>query len=300
MKIAITTPTGHIGSKVAESLIDAGVDVNLLVRDPSKVERLTRRGARAYAGSLDDASFVTEATRGTEALLWVTPPNPRSENLREFQRACGRAAAQAIRISRIRRVVNISSIGAHLGTSTGPINGLYDVERLLDEAAENVTHLRPGFFYENFLGQVDAIREQGKFYLPISGTRRIPMLATRDIARVATDRLLDVTWTGRSVRGLHGPADLTFNEAAEELSRGLGHTIQYVQVPEEPVRQHLRAMGMSEEVTELMLEMFRGMDQGTLKPAELRTTETTTPMTLREFAHEVIVPALAEPVGSGV
>ena len=40
----------------------------------------------------------------------------------DFQRACGRAAAQAIKINRIRRVVNISSIGAHLGSGTGLVN----------------------------------------------------------------------------------------------------------------------------------------------------------------------------------
>ena len=300
MKIAITTPAGHIGSKVTELLINSGADLVLPVRDPSKVKRWAERGARVYAGSQDDAAFLTEATRGADALLWVTPPNPRAPDVRNFQRACGRAAAQAIKVNRIKRLVNISSIGAHLGSGTGPINGLYDVERLLDEASPNVTHLRCGYFFENFLYQLDSIRREERFYLTVSGNRRMPAIATRDIARVAADRLMDVTWTGRSVRGLHGPADLSMDEAAAELSRGLGRTIRYAKVPEETLRSALEKMGMSEDSIESMLEMYRVLELGILKPAEPRTAETTTPTTLEEFAREVMAPMLAEPVGSGV
>jgi uncharacterized protein YbjT (DUF2867 family) len=300
MKIAITTPAGHIGSKVTESLIDFGADLVLLPHDASKVQRWASRGVRIYPGSQDDAAFLTEATRGVDALFWVTPPNLRTENVREFQRSCGRAAAQATRINRIRRVVNISSIGAQLGAGVGLVNGLYDVERYLDEASENVTHLRPGYFFENFLYQLDSIRSQGKFFLTVTGVRRLPMIATRDIARVAADRLLDVTWSGRSVRGLHGPTGLSMNEAADEISRGLGHPVLYIKVAEEALRPELLKMGMSEDVAEMFFEMYRAFELGTLKPAEPRTSATTTPTTLEEFAREVMAPMIAEPVGAGL
>ena len=63
----------------------------------------------------------------------------------------------------------MSSIGAHWDSGVGLINGLHDVEGLLDEAATHVTHLRPGFFFENLLWQLDSIRKDGRISLLISG-----------------------------------------------------------------------------------------------------------------------------------
>jgi uncharacterized protein YbjT (DUF2867 family) len=78
--------------------------------------------------------------------LWAV-----SDNVRAFQNRLGQAAAFAVRENQIPRVVNLSSIGADLDAEVGPINGLHDVEGLLDNAASSITHLRPGFFFENLL-----------------------------------------------------------------------------------------------------------------------------------------------------
>ena len=106
--------------------------------------------------------FLVRATRDVDALLWVTPPGYGSDDLRTFQNRLGQAAATAIRTNWIPRVVNLSSIGAQWGSGVGPINGLHDVEGLLDEVTTNVIHLRPGFFFENLLWQQDSIRKWGE------------------------------------------------------------------------------------------------------------------------------------------
>jgi uncharacterized protein YbjT (DUF2867 family) len=299
MRIAITTPSGHIGSKVTELLLDAKADLVLLTRDPSKVKSFSSQGVPVLLGSPDDAAFVTTATKGVDVLFWVTPPNYTSTDYREFQRRCGRAAVQAIQANRISRIVNLSSIGAHLGSGTGPVNGLYDVEKMLDAVSRNVTHLRPGYFFENYLMQIESIRSSNSIFLPVSGSRRLPMIATRDIAQVAAERLLEPTWAGRSVRGLQGPRDLSFDEAAELISRSTGLKIRHVKVPEDAVRQHLMGAGLSDNVTGLLLEMYRAIESGTMKPAEVRTTATTTPTTLDVFAREAIAPMVV-PVHAGV
>ena len=63
MSIVITTPTGHIGSKLAEKLLDAGAEVTLLARNPDKVAGFAARGAKVAQGSLEDEAFVVAATR---------------------------------------------------------------------------------------------------------------------------------------------------------------------------------------------------------------------------------------------
>ena len=130
----------------------------------------------------------------------------------------------------------------------------------------------------------------------ISGSLPIAMVATRDIARAAAQRLLDNTWIGRTVHGLHGPADLSFDEAAAAIGQGLERPVAHVQVHEDQARQAMRAAGLSEHVTELFLELHRAIESGLLRPAEPRTAETTTATTLEQFSRDVLKPLASEPV----
>jgi uncharacterized protein YbjT (DUF2867 family) len=296
MRIAITTPTGHIGTKVTDILLDWGAKVVLLVRDVVKVQHFARRGAEVKRGSLDDAKFVTDATRGVDALFWVTPPNMTSPDYRGFQKSVGSAAAAAIRDNQISRVVNLSSFGVQVPFGCGPVSGLHDVEELLNAVAGNITHLRAGFFYENFLYQLENIRRDSAVYMPLSGLTRVPMLATRDIAEASARLLLNGQWTGQNIRGLHGPADLSLNEAVGQISEGLGHQVRFVKVPAEAARKAMLSMGMSPNVADGMIELYRALNSGLLRRDEPRTAETTTPTTLIDFARDVIMPQLLQPV----
>ncbi len=296
MRIAVTTPTGNIGKAVTSHLLDAGVEVTLLARYPEKVKEFSTRGAKVVQGSLDDRDDVIKATQGVNALFWLTPPDYHSTDLRAHYNRIGQAGAAAIRANRIPRVVHLSGAGAHIASGTGPVPGLHDAERRLDDVVAHITHLRPFYFFENYLWQLGPIKKLGRVFLPVSGTTRIAMVATRDIARAAAQHLLDSSWSGRTVKGLHGPADLSFDEAAAAIGEGLERPVTHVQVPEDQTRQALRAMGLSEHVTELVLELYRAIESGLLRPAEPRTAETTTSTTLEQFAWDVLKPLASEPV----
>jgi len=298
MIVAITTPTGHVGSAVADFLLEFGNDVivRLLGRRPEKLKTLRHRGAEIWTGSQDDADFLTKATKGADALFWATPPGYGSDNVRAFQNRLGKAVAAAVRANHVPRVVNMSSIGAQFSSGVGPINGLHDVEGLLNDTADNITHFRPGFFFENLLWQADSIKKWGRISLPISAARRYPMIATRDIGGVAAQRLMNRNWTGHSIRELHGPADLSGDEVAEILTSALGRKIAYVECNQVEIRQTLLDNAISENSADLMLEMYRAMETETLRPIQPRTAETTTPTTLTEFAHDVLSPMLAASV----
>jgi uncharacterized protein YbjT (DUF2867 family) len=280
-----------------KALLDRGdIEVCLLGRRPNTLTELTRRGAQVAIGAQDDAKYLKNATRDVDALLWVTPPGTGSDDVRAFQNRLAKAGATAIRDNKIPRVVNLSSIGADHDSGVGLINGLHDVETILDEVASNITHLRPGFFFENLLMQGDSILKWGAISLPLSASRRFPMIATRDIGRVAADLLADPGWNGYAVRELHGPADLSFDEVAEIISGAMGRKITYRRCDSEETRQWLVSSGVSENAAELLLEMYAAAESGRLRPMQPRSEETTTPTTLIEFAHEVLLPSLAESV----
>jgi len=267
-----------------------------LARRRHTLKRFIERGAVTAIGSQDDADYLIAATEDVEALFWVTPPGYGSDNVRAFQNRLAKAAAKAIRTNQILRVVNLSSIGAYLSSGAGPISGLHDVESILDDAAESILHLRPGFFFENLLWQLDSIRGSGLISLPVSGGRRFPMIAARDIGNVAAQWLVDPVWTGHDVQELHGPEDLNFDEVAEILTEALGRKMIYVRCDDQTAHQAMVAGGLSENSADLMMEMYNAIEAGTIRPLQPRSSETTTPTSLAEFAREVILPLIEEPL----
>lgn len=290
MKIAITTPTGNIGGQLVRLLLDAGADLTLLLRNPDKLEASVRERVRVKQGTQEDGEFVRRATEGAEALFWVTPSDTTISDLRGWYDRMGENAAAAVRANRIPYVVHISSAGAQL-PNAGPVSGLGVVERYLNGTDANITHLRPGFFMENTLMQLDAIRHQNAIFQPEAGDIPFPHIATRDIAAVAAELLRRRDWSGKRIRGLHGPADLTFNEVAKALSEATGRSIAYVALPPEEARQAFLGLGLSPAFTQGYLDMAHSLAQpGAV--AEPRTSETTTPTTYYQWGSEVLKPLL--------
>ena len=290
MKFVVSTPTGNIGSVVADRLLEAGADVVVTHRDPQKVDELAARGAIVQQGSIDDESFLTAALQGADALFWVTPPDFQAENFRAAQNAFGAAAAAAVQATGIGRVVNVSSIGAQHDEGTGPVAGLHDVEEMFDATGAAVLHLRPGYFFENYGMQVDAIQAMGGIMLPVSGSTRVPMIATRDIGEVAAAKLLDDGGAGSGILGLHGPADLSYDEAATAISAAVGQQVPHMMIDEMQARMGLSMLGMSQSGIDMLIELHDAIESGHLSSAEPRSEETTTPTTLEEWAVEALAP----------
>ncbi|HET9235455.1 MAG TPA: NAD(P)H-binding protein [Candidatus Eisenbacteria bacterium] len=292
MKVAIAGPTGHVGSKLASGLLDAGAEAVLLCRDPAKVTALTARGAKVDAGDLENGDYVLRATRGVDALFWLSPPNFTTPNLHGFQEGLARNAAEAIRKNAISRVVNLSSIGAQMPSGTGPVAGLHQVEHVLNETGASVTHLRAGYFMENHLFALHSIREAGSVFLPVGADVSVPMVATQDVAAVALACLLNASSEGQQVRGIHGPADLSFGAAASTVGQAIGRPVRHVEVTPEDARKAFLGMGTSPDVAAKYVEMYQAFGDGRLKVAEPRRPETTTPTTLLQFAVASIKPLL--------
>jgi uncharacterized protein YbjT (DUF2867 family) len=295
MSIVITTPTGNIGKHALQQLLQAGADVSVIVRQPEKLSDSIRGRVKIHQGSITDVGLVTKAFQGAKAALWVTPPNITHPDVAAYHSELGAVAARAIKESKIPYVVNVSSAGAHL-ENAGPISGLATIERRMNEVAENIVHLRPGFFMENFLQQIEPIKSDGVIYEPLPGDLPYPLIATQDIGDVAAQLLLGMNWSGHQVRGLHGAADLTFAGATKILSDSIGKPVKYVQITPDQAYQAFLAIGASPGFAKALVEMYQALSNPNAI-AESRTPETTTPTTLREWSDSVLRPLFAGQAG---
>jgi len=283
---AIIGATGHIGSRVADILLRKGEKVRVIGRDAARLQQYVNRGAEAAVGDLQDTVFLTGAFRGVNAVFAMIPPNYTAPNFRAYQDVVGISIAAAIGTAGVSHVVNLSSQGADLPRGTGPILGLHDQEiRLNALHGVHVLHLRPTYFMENLLANVPLIHEHGFAGSAVRGDLKFAMIATADIAERAAGHLLARDFSGSSVRDLLGQRDITLQEAFTVIGRRIGILdLAYRQFTYDEFGQALIGMGMSRDMSRLMIEMSAALNRGLFAVNRPRNADNTTPTTIETFA----------------
>ncbi len=285
--------SGNTGHVVATNLLARGQKVRVVGRNSAHLQPLTAKGAEAFIADVTDATALAKAFHQADAAYVMIPPNVTSSDPLGYSNRVSDAIATAVQNAGTRNVVALSSIGADKASGTGPVVGLHNLEQKLNQInTANVLYLRPGYFMENTLPQVNAIRQMGSVATPVRPDLKLPVIATRDIATVATDNLLHPTVRGKQTRELLGQRDLTYTEIAALIGKAIGKAdIKYVQLPDDQFRGVLVQMGMSDQVARLLLEMVTALNSGHMRALEPRTQQNTTPTTFETFAAESFVPA---------
>lgn len=289
MSIVVTTPTGHVGSRVVRLLLQAGVRPRVLVRDPARLEAETRERVEVRQGDLTDAAFVRDAIAGARTVFWVDPTPHSADRPVETSQRTAASLAEAAQAGDIARVVLLSSIGAEKRHGVGHIDGLARIEEQLDATGADVLHLRCGYFFTNLLLDLDALAK-GVLTTSVDPHTPLPWVAPRDIGDVVAARLLNDAWQGRVVQAVHGPEDLTYTRVAEILTGALGRPIRLEIVSDDDARDALRSAGLPPGAVEGIVGMTTGTRD--LVPEQPRDLITTTPTTLAGWAHAHLRPML--------
>ncbi len=284
---AIMGATGNVGGKVADILLSRGEKVRVLARSEDKLKPFKDRGADVAAGDASDAGYLTKAFSGADAVFTIIPPNMTAPDYRAFQNKTGESIATAIKNAGVKYVVNVSSLGADLPEGTGPIKGLHDQEQRLNKLeGVNILHLRPTYYMENLLWTIDMIISKGIIGDTIKSDLKMPLIATRDVAKAVADHLVTKGFSGKSVKVLLGQRDLTMDEAAKIIGRKIGKPdLKYAAFSYDDAYKGFVAAGMSEDVSRLFVEMSKGLNEGLFGTGKTpRTPENTTETAFEEFA----------------
>jgi uncharacterized protein YbjT (DUF2867 family) len=292
MKIVIAAASGNIGRRIVEKVIQAGAETILLARHPEKLADFVTQGAIVEAISSDDAQGLIEITQQADALFWLTPPKLDVSNLSDWYLQTAKAGANAVSANGIARVVNISSIGAGAKPNLGTVSLSGNVESIFNQTGANIVHLRPGYFMENFLAQIETLQSDPTVRFSYPSDHDIPWISTDDIGDVAAYYLLNQRWAGQWTRNLMGPENLTLLEISAILSRVLGYSIKYTQVSIESFQQQFAEMGATAEVQREMGDLFRALGDPDGVYATARTPEAKTPTTFEQFVKNKILPNL--------
>jgi len=262
---AIAGVTGNTGKIVADTLLEAGLPVRVIVRDAAKGEAFRAHGAEVAVADLGDAEALTRALDGAKGAYLLIPPNMGNVDFRGYQVATARAIGEAVTASKVPHVVFLSSVGAELPNGTGPIAGLNDAEKILGatEATGTVsTLLRAGYFVENAAGSLGALAH-GVFPTFFPADFAIDMITTRDIGLAAARFLMEGA-RETSIVELGGPG-VTPNDLADAIGEITGSRPQVVVNPVAAMAETLIGYGVPGHAAALYQEMTGAIIDGRIR-----------------------------------
>lgn len=265
MKIVVTGSLGHIGQPLATELVQKGHTVTVISSKPEKQSNIHALGAMAAIGSLEDVDFLAATFAGADAVFAMVPPSYAEPDQVTYYRRIVGNYIQAIQQSDVKRVVYLSSYGAHLDKGTGLILGSHHTEGMLNELPDvAITHLRPGYFYYNLYNFVSMIKEQGFIGTNYGGDDRLVMVAPSDIAAVAAEELT-ASSTGINVRYIASD-DLIASEVAHILGAAMGKPdLKWVVFSDEQVTDAMTKAGMPPAFVTGFVELGASIHSGALR-----------------------------------
>ena len=202
MNVLVIGATGATGRIALRRLLEAGHTVTAFARDPSKVDQVHER-LRVAAGDARDAASLDAAVAGQDAVLAAF--GPRSLKKDNLQEVFDLNLSAAMRKQGVRRLVNLSAMGAGDSRSLAPwpfralilpllLKHVFaDKDRgeavLLDSGLD-VVNVRPGRLLNR--------PSRGPLRASLDGRGLSAMVTREDLAAFMVDQLAKPDWVGKS------------------------------------------------------------------------------------------------------
>ena len=289
--ILVTTPSGDIGARVLDRLLDAGERVRVVARDPSGLARAVRGRVEVVEGSHGDADVIARALRGVDRVFWLAPGDPRTTDAHAAYPAFSRPFATALASSDVTHVVGVSALGRGWPEPAGLVSASLAMDDMIGATGTAYRALACASLIDNLARQAGAIRDGGAFYQPTPGDLRLPHVAKRDVAVTAARLLAAPDWHGVEEVPLHGPADLTFEEMAAILSGVLGRRVAFHEMPMAQFGAFMRSTGASEGMAAAYVEMMTAKNAG-MDTTDRPERRDLTPTTFREWCEAELKPMI--------
>ncbi|MGO1721475.1 MAG: NmrA family NAD(P)-binding protein [Sphingobacterium sp.] len=290
MKITVIGSLGNIGSHLTKKLVASGHEVTGVDYKKERIELIKKLGAIPAVGSLDDLDFLKQSFGGADAVFIMYPPvnyfDPGLDLLASYRKRAEKYST-AILDADVKRVVNLSSMGAHLEKGNGPIKGAFYLEEILNKlpAEIYVSHLRPNLLYTNLFGYINAIKSDGKIYAAF-GTKSMPWTSPIDVAEAGVEEITGLQ-SGKTIRYV-ASEELTGDEVAKIIGKAIQMPeLKWEMISNQQQIDKFSAAGMDAEVAESVGEMYAALGSGLMiedyiknKPQKIGRVK------LKEFAKE--------------
>ncbi|ASZ14980.1 NAD(P)H-binding protein [Chitinophaga pendula] len=296
MQIVITGSLGNIGKPLTKQLVQKGHAVTVI---SSKVERsaaIELLGATPAIGSFRDVDFLTDTFRGADIVYlmeaWEGIGSLFDKEM-DFVAAfgiIGNNYKKAVERSGVKRIVHLSSVGAHTDKGNGSLYLHNTVEAILNTLPTDVSikFMRPVGFFTNLFRHIQTIKTKGAIIQTYGGDRKEPWVSPLDIASTIADEM-EKPFHDRTVHYVASD-EVSPNEIAKIIGNAIGMPdLQWKVVPEEDMYSGMLAAGMNEWIAKGFVEMQAAQRNATLYEDFYLNKPALGKVKLAEFAKEFAI-----------
>ena len=268
MKIVVTGSLGHISKPLTEELVQKGHAVTVISSKPERQKDIEAIRASAAIGTIEDVKFLTDTFKGADAVYCMLPPGSFFDKDFDLMAYAAKAAnnyAQAVKQAEVKRVVFLSSIGAHTDKGNGILAFYYQIENILKGLPSDIgiTFMRPVGFYYNLIGFINTIKTQGVIATNYGGDNKKPWVSPIDIASAVAEEIV-TPLIGKKVRYVASD-EISSNEIAGILGTAIGKPdLKWIVITDEQLLNGMIAGGMDPQIAAGFVEMNASMQSGKL------------------------------------
>ncbi|MGO3806460.1 MAG: SDR family oxidoreductase [Sphingobacterium sp.] len=269
MKIVITGSLGNIGKPLTTELVEKGHSVTVISSNANRRQEIEALGANPAIGTMMDADFLAKTFTGADIVYlmeaWEGIGNIYDQNIdftTGFQ-TIGKNYKQAVEVSKVKKVVHLSSVGAHSATGYGALSVHYDVETILKQLPIDVSikFMRPVGFFTNLFRSIQTIKETGAIISNYGGDQKEPWVSPLDIASAVAEEM-ELPFNDRTVRYVASD-EASPNEVAKALGEAISTPdLKWVVISDEDMLAGLLRAGVNQGIAEGMVAMQASQRSG--------------------------------------
>ena len=285
-KYVITGSLGNISKPIVEGLVAAGHQVSVISSSADRAKEIEKLGAKALILDLTNGEQLKKAFQQVDVVYTMIPPIWKTNNWRQSQNEIAQQYIKALQGSSVKHIVNLSSIGADVGNGVGPVDGVHDFEQLLNKLeGVQVKHLRPSYFYNNLLAQIGLIKQAGFLGANFGDGEKVFLVHPKDIAAAALEELLNLTFTGKSVRYVISD-ERSGQEIADVLGNAIDKKLNWVVFSDEQQKAGLLQAGLSETHSQAYTDMGNALRNGIMQRDARKNLPRFSSIKLEDFAKD--------------
>jgi nucleoside-diphosphate-sugar epimerase len=267
MRDLVTGAFSHLGSRIAELLLEQGGDVRTLTFHPDR-EHVLRERVETLPYSFDDPVTLTRSLQGVRTLYntyWVRFDHGSTTFASAI--ANSRTLFHAARRAGVERIVHVSVSNPSIASPLPYFHGKALVERALAEVGTPYAIVRPTWI---FGGRRDVLanniawilRHAPVFALPGDGRYLVQPVHIDDVAHLCVE--LGHIDSGDVIVDAAGPETIAFGDLVHAVRHAVGSRAPVLHVPPLVMAAAAQALGLLVGDVVLTPEEIKGLTAGLL------------------------------------
>ncbi|MBV8325132.1 NAD(P)H-binding protein [Chryseobacterium sp.] len=293
MNIVLTGSIGNIGKPLTRQLIKNGHSVTVISSTAERTAAIETLGAKAATGSMFDVDFLTKTFKGADVVYLMETMEAAGDLFDKSVDFIGSICTiglhykTAVERSGVKKIVHLSSIGAHTDQHTGIIVFHHHVENILNELPEEISvkFIRPVGIYFNLLSFIPVIKNKGAIISNWGGDRKEPWVSPLDIAEVVAEEI-ERPFEGRMIRYVASD-EISPDEIAKALGSAIGMPdLKWNVTSDDEILNSWLNIGFNEQVARGFVETQAAQGSGLLYEDYYNRKPVLGKIKLADFAKE--------------